>query len=129
VLAGAVAVGLEEAGGDCVGDVLRLPETVPKGGRRGEGFEVAILACKKVVFDDAVTVGGVSELEAQDFGVVLGLLDAVTGALVGGFGFDDGDGEVVAIAEEVVGALLGTAGAGCSRWALTLGQRLAWQTE
>jgi hypothetical protein len=90
---------------------------------------VAILACKKVVFDDAVTIGGVSELETQDFGVVLGLLDAVTGALVGGFGFDDGDGEAGAIAEEVVGALLRRAGAGGSRWALASSRRLAWQTE
>ena len=79
------------------------------------------MACKKVVFDDAVTIGGVSELEAQDFGVVLGLLDAVTGALVGGFGFDDGDGEA--------GALLRTAGAGGSRRALAWSRRLAWQTE
>ena len=53
-----------------------------------------------------VAVGGVGELQAQDLGVVLGLLQALAGRLVAGLGLDDGDGEITGVAQQIVGPLL-----------------------
>ena len=52
-----------------------------------------------------MAVRRVGELQPQDFGVVLGLLQAVAGRLVGGLGLDDGEGEIARVAQEVVDAL------------------------
>jgi hypothetical protein len=53
-----------------------------------------------------VAVGRVGELEIEDLGVVLGLLQTVVGFLVRGLCLDDGQHQVRAVTEQVVGALL-----------------------
>lgn len=64
---------------------------------------------KKVVLDDPVTVGRVGKLEAEDLGVLLGLLEAIPCVLIRSFRFDDPDHEIACITQEVIGSLLGTA--------------------
>ncbi len=64
-----------------------------------------------VELDDALAVGGVGELQVEDFGVFLGLLQALAGLGVVRLGLDDGDGKVNAIAKNVVGAFAGSAAA------------------
>ncbi len=56
-----------------------------------------------------MSVGRVSELEAEDLSVILGLLKTVRGLFIGGLGLDDGDHEVARITEEIIGSLLWTA--------------------
>jgi len=56
-----------------------------------------------------VAVGRVGELQPQDFGVLLGLLKPFSRGGVGRLGFDDGDGHVGAITQDVVGAFSGPA--------------------
>jgi len=78
------------------------------GGRRKiapQGFP----AGKKVEFENLLAVGGVGEFEAENFGVVFGLLQAVGGRFVGGLCFNDCDRVICAIAQDVVGTLLPTA--------------------
>jgi hypothetical protein len=84
-------------------------QTPPEFVGRGEGFEVVVFAGKKVVLDDPVAVGGVSELESEDLGVFLGLLEAVAGLLIDRLCFHDRQGKVAAILQKVVGPFLRTA--------------------
>jgi len=65
---------------------------------------LALETSDKVELDYLLPVAGVSELQAKDLGVILCLLQAISGALVFGLGFDDGEGEVARVAEEIVGA-------------------------
>ena len=58
------------------------------------------------MLDDAVALCGIRELEAQNLGIVFGLLEAVARALVYGLCLDNRNGEIAAIAEEVVRPLL-----------------------
>ena len=53
----------------------------------GEGkvFESAFEAGREIVLDDAVAVGGVGELQAEDLGVLLRLAETVGRFLVIGF--------------------------------------------
>ena len=55
-----------------------------------------------VKLDDLGAVGGVGKLQAEDLGVLLGLLQAVARLPVGGLGFDHRDREVVPIAQQIV---------------------------
>jgi hypothetical protein len=45
-----------------------------------------------------VAVGGIREAQAEDLGVLFGLLDAVGGAFVGRLGLNDGQRVVAAVA-------------------------------
>lgn len=56
-----------------------------------------------------MAVRGICEPEAEDLGVFLGLLEAVSGILVDRLCFDDGDREVRAIPQKIIEAFLGTA--------------------
>jgi hypothetical protein len=58
------------------------------------------------MLNDAVAVRGISEFEAKNQGVFLGLLQPVSRCPVCGLGFNDCDGEIAAIPQEVIGALL-----------------------
>ena len=50
-------------------------------------------------------VGGVSELQAEHLGILLGLLHPVGGGFVSGLGLDDREGEIPAETEEVIDPL------------------------
>ena len=102
----AVAGRLQRVGG-LVGELLVALQALPEVGGRGEGVELGLKAGRVVELDDAVAVGRVGELEAEDLGVVLGLLEALARRLVLGLGLDHGDGDVGGVAEDVVGALAG----------------------
>jgi len=58
-----------------------------------------------------LAIGGIGEFEAEDLGVLFGLLETVARAGVGRLGLDDRDGHVRPIAEDVVGPLPRTAAA------------------
>ena len=90
------------SGVDLLARLPALPELLG----RGEGDQQPFLPGEVVELDDAVAVGGIGELEAQDLGVVLGLLQPLARRLVLGLGLDHGDGEVAGVAQEVVGPLL-----------------------
>jgi hypothetical protein len=51
-------------------------------------------AGKEIVLDDPHAVGGIGELQTQDFRVVLRLLQAVPGGSLVGFRFDDSESDV-----------------------------------
>lgn len=57
--------------------------------------------------EHAGRVRGIGEFEAEDFGVLLRLLQAVTGGLVRPFRFDNGNREIPRIAQAVIGAFAG----------------------
>jgi len=58
-----------------------------------------------------LAIGGIGEFEAEDLGVLFGLLETVARAGVGRLGLDDRDGHVRPIAEDVVGPLARAAAA------------------
>lgn len=72
----------------------------------GEGGDGAFDAGRVVELDDLGAVRRVGELQAQDLGVLLGLLHTVAREPVVGLGLDHGDREVRAVAQQVVRALL-----------------------
>lgn len=92
-------------GSGIAGELILAAQPGPQFGRRGEGFNRALDARDEVEFDDFLAVGGVGELEAEDFGVVLGLLQTIGGFLVFRLGLGDGDGKIAGVTQEVVGAL------------------------
>ena len=59
-----------------------------------------------VEFDDLNAIGGIRELQAEDFGIFLGLLKTLRRMPVAGLGLDNRDREVRIVSEEVVRALL-----------------------
>ncbi len=61
---------------------------------------------KEVYPADVGAVGGIGELEAEDLGVVLRLLETVASGFAIGLGLDDGEGEVASVAEKEIGELL-----------------------
>ena len=79
-----------------------LPQVVG-GGKLGDR---ALDARGVVSLNDAFTVGGVGELQAQHLGVLPSLLQALGSMLVARLGFDHGDGEVGTVAQQVIGAFL-----------------------
>jgi len=81
------------------GNALRLTEAFPEVVRRRELRKFVISPRGEIVLDDAVAVGGVRKLEAQNLRVIFGLLEAVTGLLVGGLGFHDGNGEIAPVSK------------------------------
>src|SRR5437660_12532258 len=62
-----------------------------------------------VELDDLLAVRGVGELQAEQLGVVFGLLETVRGRLVISLGLNNGDGEIRAVSEEIVDSFTGTA--------------------
>lgn len=62
-----------------------------------------------IELNDAFAVGGVGELEAENLGVLFGLLQSVAGRFVCRFSFDHSDQKVAGEAPQVIGALLWTA--------------------
>ena len=99
-----VAGGLQRVGG-LVGELLAGPATPPEVDRRREGRQLSLEPGRVIELDHAVAVGRVGELEAEDLGIVLGLLQALARGLVLGLGLDHGNGDVGGVAEDVVGAL------------------------
>jgi hypothetical protein len=49
-----------------------------------------LLSCEVIELNDFSSVGGVSEFEAQYFGVLLRLLQSISRRVVVGFRFNDG---------------------------------------
>jgi hypothetical protein len=101
-----VVGGLEEFLGRLVRNVFGLFQASPNVGRRRERIKIVVLSGQEIMFDDPVAVCRIGKLQAEDLGVVLRLLQAVSGELVFRFGFNDGNREIRPIAQEIVGALL-----------------------
>jgi hypothetical protein len=99
----------EVLGGRVVPQFLAGPQAGPQLPGRGEDIDHALAAREVVELHDTFAVGRVGKLEVENFGVVLRLLEAVAGPLVGGFRLDDCDGKVPPVAEHVVGPLAGLA--------------------
>ena len=58
------------------------------------------------MFDDAMAVGGVGELQAQNLGILLGLLEAGTGLLVFRLGFNNSNRKITPVPQQIVSTLL-----------------------
>ena len=58
------------------------------------------------MFDDAVAVRCIRKLETQNLRVFLGLLQTVTCGPISCLRLNDGDGEIAAIAKQIIGTLL-----------------------
>ena len=86
---------------------LRLLQASPKLIRRREVVEIGIFAGQKIVFDDAMAVGGIGELESKDLGILFGLLESVPRMVVDGLCLYNREREVAPVFEEVVGSFLG----------------------
>ena len=63
-------------------------------------------AGKIVVLDDVACRWWRRRIQSEDFGVVLGLLQAIAGRSLVGLGLDDGQSDVTGVAEQEVGELL-----------------------
>ena len=95
--------------GGAVVQILGGAQALPQLVRRGEGLQLAFLAGQVVELHDAGPVGGVGELEAEDAGVVLALLQPVAGQLVLGLGLDHRQRQVPRVAQQVIRPLTRTA--------------------
>jgi hypothetical protein len=103
VLAGEVVGGRQQPLGGLGGEMLGARQPAPQLVGRGEGVKLPLPPGQAIELDDTLAVGGVGEFEVQDFGVFLRLLEPLAGGLVARLGLNDGDGEVRAEAEDVVG--------------------------
>ena len=77
--------------------------------RRGIAFHLALGAGGVVDLNDAVAVGGVGELETEDFGVLACLLNTGFSGQTNLLGFNHGQRVVAAVVQQVVGTFLLTA--------------------
>ena len=93
-------------GGTIVGDPVGIPQPAPELVGLWELRHHALGASGVVALDDLGAVGGVGELEAEDLGVVLGLLQAIAGRPEAGLRFHHRDGKIWPIAQQVVRPLL-----------------------
>ena len=91
-------------GGGRVVKLVALAVTGPQVGRCWIVGELALATGQEIELDDGGAVGGVGEGEAQDGGVLLGLLEAIGWVFVIGFGLDYGEQEVPGVAEQVISA-------------------------
>jgi hypothetical protein len=82
------------------------PQPFPQiiGGR--ECIQVVVPASKKVVLDDPASIGGVGELETEDLGVLLGLLQPIARRAVDGLRLHHGDRKIAPVPEQVICTLL-----------------------
>jgi hypothetical protein len=83
------------------GDVLLLLKSLPQFRRCREVRKYPFLAGQVVEFDDLDAIGSVGELEPQNFGILFGLLQTVTGGQVIRFCLDNSN-------EIIAGIILGT---------------------
>jgi hypothetical protein len=83
----------QAVGNGVVGHFLARPQTCPKFGGRGKGFDESLNASDEVKFDDFPAVGGIGKFKAEDFCVVLGLLETIGGFFIFSLGLGDGDGK------------------------------------
>jgi uncharacterized membrane protein YedE/YeeE len=103
---GGVIEGAEQAfGGGVVGEAAPRAVALPEAFGRWIGGDDTLAAGEVIELNDFRAVGGIGEFEAEHFGILLRLLEAVVGVLVGGFGFDDGEGKIAAEEEDLVDAL------------------------
>ena len=77
-------------------------QTLPEFVRRRIALDLLFSASEIVDFDDAPAVGGVSEFQAEGFGIVAGLLDAGFRRDADPLGFDDGQRQVASVVQQVV---------------------------
>ena len=107
MLVGLMVAGREKLfGGLVVIELLPLPQPGPQFGGGRERVDHSFDAGEEVKLDDFLAVGGIGELQVQDFGIFLGLLKPLARRLVAGLGLHDGDGEITGVAEPVVSPLL-----------------------
>ena len=85
-----------------VDNALCAAEPSPKVIRRRENRNRSLDAGRVVELDDLDPVGRIREPKSKDFCIFLGLLEALRGVPVAGFGFNDGDREIRIIAEKIV---------------------------
>lgn len=91
--------GLEQLTDDGrIPEMLGITQTLPELVRFGKGGALAFHAGGVVELDDLGAVGGVGEFEAENLGVVLGLLQTLSGVFVARLGFDHRNGKVGPVA-------------------------------
>lgn len=89
-----------------VGDVFGSAQPLPKLVGCWERLDLDLLTGRVVELNDVLTVRCIGELQVEDLSVVLSLLETISGLLLERLGFDDSDGEVTGVPEDVVGSLL-----------------------
>lgn len=90
---------------DCTREALSLLVAEPEFINCGKPFDFILLGREEVVFDNVRAVGGVREPQAQNRGVILGLLKSVTCRAFVGLGFDHRQSDVPSVSEQEVGDL------------------------
>src|SRR5436190_12707531 len=93
-----------------VGQTEFIAQALPQLVRRGKSLQAALNTGRVIVFDDVRTIRRIGEAQAEDFGVVHRLLEAIARRMLIIFGFDDGNGEVGGVTEDVIGAFARLAG-------------------
>src|SRR5260221_4814254 len=83
--------------------MLGTAEAGPKFAGVGEGAQFALLAGEEIEFDNARAVGGIGEREAQNSGVIFGLLETICRLAIRRLGLDHGENEIAGVAEKVIG--------------------------
>ena len=107
MLLGLVVAGREQLpGGLVVHELPSLTQPAPQFIGRWKRLDLLFQTGQEVELDDLLAVSGIGELEIEDFGVFLGLLEPLASRLVAGLRLHDGDGEVTGIAEPIVGPFL-----------------------
>ena len=109
VVVGNLAVGKikrrQQAFDGVAGQLLRRHEPRPQFGRRGKRFNHPLDPGDEIELDDLPAVGGIDELDVENFPILPGLLQTIGSFFVFGLGLGDGDGKIPGVAEEVIGAL------------------------
>lgn len=103
---GEMVVRREKAFDDLARDVFSMLEALPKFIGRREVFKCAFEAGREVMLDNSVAVGGISEFQVKDLCVLHRLAETVGRLLEIGLRFNNGDGKIRPIAEEIVGSFL-----------------------
>ena len=85
-----------------VDNALCAAEPSPKVIRRREIRNRSLDAGRVVELDNLDPVGRIREPKSKDFCIFLGLLEALRGVPVAGFGLNDGDREIRIISEKIV---------------------------
>ena len=114
VIARALPRELREGGEQTLrGGLIRQPFSLaqprPKFLRCRKPVQLSFKARKIVELDDACAIRGIGKLQAENVGIVPGLLQSVAGGFMLRFGFNHGNRKVSGIAQQIIGALLRTA--------------------
>jgi hypothetical protein len=72
---------------------------------RGKRLQFLFLSGEVIELNDALAVGGISEGKPQNFRILFGLLQAISGRFVSRLGLHNGDHKVARVAQQVISTL------------------------